>query len=113
MALPLPRNLVMIVAMKCVRWAGDFLGITAGAAVLASGASRSAAQDESIRLFTNGSIPRLRLTIPAESIARLRAQPRQDVSAVVREGTNEWPAVGVHLKGSVGSFRGIDGKPAL
>src|ERR1051325_3816448 len=71
------------------------------------------AQDASLEIFTNGSVPRLQVTIPDESIRELRTKPREYVNAVIREGTNVWRETGVHLKGSVGSFRGIDGKPAF
>ena len=72
-----------------------------------------AAPDPGLELFTNGIVPRLRLILAPEGIAALRAEPRKDVPGRVQEGTNAWAQVGVHLKGSVGSFRGIDGKPAL
>jgi hypothetical protein len=64
-------------------------------------------------LFTNGPVPHFRITIPEEAISELRTNARQYVRATVHEGTNAWPAVGVHLKGSIGSFRSIDGKPGL
>lgn len=71
------------------------------------------AQGTSGELFTNGLVPRIKITIPSEGIKSLRAAPRQYVSASVQEGTNIFTDVAVHLKGSVGSFRGLDGKPAL
>jgi spore coat protein H len=63
-------------------------------------------------LFTNGLIHRLQITIPTENISALRTNAREYVHATIRDGTNVYP-VGIHLKGSVGSFRGIDGKPGL
>jgi len=39
--------------------------------------------------------------------------PRAEVSATVREGTNIYSRVAVHLKGSGGSFQPVDEKPAL
>src|SRR5437899_3539324 len=65
-------------------------------------------------LFSSDSkLFRLQIAIPAESIAALRKQPRQYVSARVQEGATIYEEVAVHLKGSVGSFRPIDDKPAL
>ncbi len=64
-------------------------------------------------LFTNGLIPQLRISIPPEGISELRTNARQYVRATVRAGTNVWPTVGIHLKGSMGSFRTIDQKPGL
>jgi hypothetical protein len=103
----------MMPAMNRVRPAEKLSCVVATLVALIASANSFAAQDASLELFTNGVIPRIRLTIPPESVAGLRKNPRQDVSATVREGTNVWPAAGVHLKGSIGSFRGIDGKPAL
>lgn len=40
-------------------------------------------------------------------------QERPEVLATVREGTNVYRKVAVHLKGSAGSFRSFDDKPAL
>ena len=80
---------------------------------LARGATDSFAQIPSADLFTNGSVRRLEITIPPEGIAELRTNARQYVIAQVREGTNTFAKVGIHLKGSIGSFRGIDAKPAL
>ena len=64
-------------------------------------------------LFTNASIPRLKISIPAEGISALRTNARDYVRATVREGSNVWSDVGIHLKGSIGSFRSIDGKPGF
>jgi len=69
--------------------------------------------ESSDAVFTNSSIPRLRLTIPVENIEKLRGNPREYIRATVRAGTNVWENVGVHIKGSIGSFRSIDGKPSL
>lgn len=43
---------------------------------------------------------------------QLRRKPRDDVDATVIENNHQW-AARVHLKGSLGSFRPIDGKPGL
>ena len=80
---------------------------------LAHGFTDAFAQDAGTELFTNGSVRRIEITIPPDGIAELRANARQYVIARVREGTNTFATVGVHLKGSLGSFRGLDAKPAL
>ena len=64
-------------------------------------------------LFTNGMIPRLRVELSPEAAARLRDKPRDYVPATVNEGDTVYRQVGVHLKGSTGSFRALDDKPSL
>jgi hypothetical protein len=63
-------------------------------------------------LFRAGSIPHLRIELDAAADS-LRKNPREFVSATVTEGAAVYPHVAVHLKGSVGSFRPFDDKPAL
>lgn len=63
--------------------------------------------------FSSPSIVRLQLEIAPADIELLRENPRQNIPATVRSGTNVWQKVGVHVKGSIGSFRSIDGKPSL
>ncbi len=64
-------------------------------------------------LFTNAAILQIHLELSPESIESLRKHPRRYVRAVVSEGGSAFSDVGIHLKGSVGSFRGIDDKPGL
>ena len=85
----------------------------AAGAILISAVAAVAAADSSDTFFTNSPVTLLRITIPPENIEGLRNNPRQYIRASVRAGTNTWNDVGVHIKGSVGSFRSIDGKPAL
>ncbi|HTD68677.1 MAG TPA: CotH kinase family protein [Candidatus Limnocylindria bacterium] len=73
----------------------------------------SIAQDAAAEVFTNTSIYRIEITIPPEGVKALRTVPRQYVTGALREGSNTFAKVGIHLKGSVGSFRSIDGKPAF
>ena len=64
-------------------------------------------------LFTNGTVHRFQIEISPAEAAKLRQNPRANVSAVVREGTNLHSKTGVHLKGSTGSFRKLDDKPGF
>jgi len=64
-------------------------------------------------LFTNAVIHRLQIEIGPAEVAKLRQNPRAYVPAVVRDGTNLHSKVGVHLKGSTGSFRNLDDKPGF
>jgi spore coat protein H len=64
-------------------------------------------------LFGTERICRLRLVIAAEDIVVLRRDSRYYVPAVVHDGDEVFQQVGIHLKGSTGSFRSIDDKPAL
>lgn len=63
--------------------------------------------------FAGRLIPRLSIQIAEADIARLRQHSRQDVPATVSDGTFTLGQVALHLKGSTGSYRGIDDKPAL
>ena len=69
--------------------------------------------DAGAALFTNRVVRQIQITIPPENVAALRTSPRQYVTASLRDGTNHFEKVAIHLKGSTGSFRGIDGKPAF
>ena len=64
-------------------------------------------------LFTNGPLRVIQITIPPEAVAELRTNSRKYVAATIREGTNTFEPTGVHLKGSVGSFRKLDDKPGF
>jgi hypothetical protein len=73
-------------------------------------------------LFTNAGIRHLRLEIPPEGIAELRAYrwrrardaaERPKAQATVREGDAIYSDVAVHLKGAAGSFRPIDSKASF
>src|SRR5256885_14321429 len=63
-------------------------------------------------VFTNG-VHRIRIEISADGLAQLRRNSRQYIRATVREGNEIYPEVGIHLKGSTGSFRSIDDKPSF
>jgi spore coat protein H len=101
---------------------GEFRGFTffralALGALLLGGPGRIPAQDSNAvaggDLFTNAAPYLITITISPENIASLRTDPRKHVLATIREGTNVVAQAGIHLKGSIGSFRKIDDKPAF
>jgi spore coat protein H len=94
------------------RWPWSF-SVLALAATCAFGADNLARLDPGAALFTNRIVRQIQITVSPENIAALRNSPRQYVSAVLRDGTNTFEEVAIHLKGSTGSFRGLDGKPAF
>ena len=74
--------------------------------------------DEAEALFANGLIPRLRVDVTGAELEALKKNPRAFVRATVRETTpgkaeRVFADVGVHLKGSAGSFRDLGDKPAI
>jgi hypothetical protein len=78
-------------------------------AILASRPSSLVADD----LFKEERIPSLRIDISRDGSASLNRSPRKYVKATIREGTDTYTNVAVHLKGSAGSFRGLNDSPAL
>ena len=74
-------------------------------------------------LFEQNQVLHIEIEIPEPGIERLRqyrwqwnseeAQERPKVKVVVREGTETFKDVSLHLKGAAGSFRSIDDKPAM
>jgi len=64
-------------------------------------------------LFIEGDVRRLQLEIDPQGLEHLGKEARQFVRAKVREGEVLYQDVAVHLKGSVGSFRPLDDKPAF
>ena len=83
---------------------------------------KAASADPSDAFFERDDIPVVRLEIPPSGIETLRAyefrkgsnpEARTNVAATVREGGRIYTNVAVHLKGSLGSFRDIDDRPAL
>jgi len=64
-------------------------------------------------LFTNSSVRRIRIEIRPEDVRALRKESRSYVRSAIYAEDEFYPEVGVHLKGSTGSFRGLDDKPGL
>lgn len=63
--------------------------------------------------FGDDRLVRLDLTISGEQLERLRLDPRSDAVASLGVGAAWFPAVGVRIKGYIGSSRTIDQKAAL
>jgi hypothetical protein len=64
-------------------------------------------------VFTNGAVSRIHIEINSQDLAKLRQEAREFVRATVIEPGAIYRDVAVHLKGSVGSFRPLDDKPAF
>ena len=92
------------------------------AMALPSFAAEKKPRENSDALFTNSAIRHLRIEISREGMNTLRRyhwrsdgdkSDRVAASATVREGDTVFTNVAIHTKGSSGSFRPIDSKPAL
>jgi spore coat protein CotH len=79
---------------------------------------------EGDELFSSTNIPHLRIEIPPKGMERLRGRgwswgwggatrERPEVQVTVMEGGLVYTNVGLHLKGSAGSFQPIESKPGL
>ena len=94
------------------------LSVLSCLALLAAPASSASEKKEreyqaaSMNLFTNGLVRQIHLDLSQTAIESLKKESRKFVQATVREGSETYQRVGVHLKG-VGSFRTIDEKPSL
>jgi spore coat protein H len=84
-----------------------------------AGVNYSSAGDE---LFADGAVTHLRIEVSAPEMEVLRGfgfrretpqEERPSVRCTVREGTNTWKNVALHLKGSAGSFRPVDDAPSF
>ena len=69
--------------------------------------------EQSAALFA-GLIPRLNLRIEPEAVEQLRKEPRKYVEAVIEEAdAKNYEHIAIKLKGSAGSFRGLDDRPGF
>ncbi len=68
--------------------------------------------DAAAAAFFAGPILRWELTLPEDSLAKLRSNSRESVRGELRVGTHHLAEVGFHLKGSAGSKRPVDDKPS-
>lgn len=100
-------------AVVVIQWLAVWLCLQAGA--------RAAVHPATDALFSGQFVPRLEIEVDEKGMEILRANSsnrynapnRPDALATVREGTNLYQRVAIHLKGSAGSFRGPDDKPAF
>lgn len=72
----------------------------------------SHAMGAEVNLFSNRPVWEIKVKIPLEGVAQLRAHSRTDVRAEVEIGGVIYRDVAVHLKGT-GSFQPVDKKPSL
>src|SRR4051812_167445 len=75
--------------------------------------SRGGQPDITDEVFTNGIVTAIHVEISATNMAELRKSSHAYVKATLREGSNVWEEVGIHLKGSAGSVRSVDENPAM
>ncbi len=105
-------------------WSVLFLAIivsSATAALKAAARGGIPRNEPTEEVFTNAAVRHLRIEISEEGMSTLNvpvprsrsASQRPDVPATVWEGNQVWTNVAVHLKGSLGSFRPVQDKPAL
>jgi spore coat protein H len=98
------------------------LGLAALLTTAAGQHARAADAKAGDELFADGALAHLRIEVtpPAMEILRRYAfrreaqqEERESARCTVREGTNVWSDVAIHLKGSLGSFRAIDDTPSF
>ena len=89
-----------------------FPKLVALAALVLLTARGEAAEVAGADLFSGG-VRQIRISIAPADMESLRANSRTYVHATVTEGAKVFEKVGVHLKGSTGSFRALDTKPGL
>lgn len=103
-----------------VRSPGDWVVLAVAAGLFIAAPPAAAAQDRGSVSRTNapgaelfqGPVRLIQITVPPAGVETLRKNPRNDVAAAVRDGTNVFAQVAVHLKGATGSFRTVDDKPS-
>jgi spore coat protein H len=64
-------------------------------------------------LFTATQVPAFALELDSVSMQSLRERPRQWARGTLRVGSEIYPDVAVHIKGSQGSLQPIDARPSL
>lgn len=64
-------------------------------------------------IFKDLEIPKIQILLESSELSKLKNNPREYVSATIREGGQVYTNVAVRLKGSVGSFRQINDLPSF
>jgi len=64
-------------------------------------------------IFDNRHVLPLLIDLAPDELKALQQDNRKFVRTTVREGTNVWKEVGIHVKGAAGSTRDLNDKPAL
>ena len=100
--------------MKSIFQLGARLGVLLfGSGVLCLGLRAADASAPDSDLFRTGTIPQLQIQLAPSAADSLRTTPREFVAATVSQNGTIYPRVALHLKGSTGSFRPFDDKPAM
>ena len=79
----------------------------------ASAARPATAAEERDAFFRDGKVVHIAIDLAKNDLESLRREPRKYAKATLKEGGREYKDVGIHVKGAVGSWRGIDEKPGL
>ena len=95
----------------------EFLAFAAAAGALSLVPGRAVARakpkDERAEFFSSDEVRKIVIELDKDAVRSLRQEPRKYVKGTVREGDNVFHEVGIHIKGSAGSVRDLDHKPAL
>lgn len=75
--------------------------------------ARAEGFDPSSQFFQDTNLVSLRITIAPKELNQLLKDPRTFIPVDVKEGSNRWTNVGLHLKGGAGSSEPLDRKPSL
>lgn len=120
-------TMVGVLALACrvvSHWRMQKVCLAVATALVAAACARvsSAETGAGDDLFADDVVTHLRIEVAAPEMDVLRAyafnrdvrqEERQAVRCTVREGTQTWTNVSLHLKGSAGSFRPIDDMPSM
>jgi len=90
-----------------------FVAVAFGSVAAQPSPEKKAAVAETDKFFAEGKIPNLIITVGMKEADSLRREARKYVKATIKDGDKTYTDVGIHLRGSAGSFRGFDDKPGL
>jgi hypothetical protein len=93
--------------MRLVATLGLFICLALELPVAGASAKHQAQVDA---LFATNQVVPIRIEISPEGIRSLRREPRKYVPATIREGDIVYTNLLIHLRGSIGSFRPVNGK---